>query len=797
MTMIKNYFKIARRNLIKNKSYAFINIMGLALSITCGILIFSLVNYHLSFDNFHNNANRIYRIVTEQHRDNISYTDGVPSPLGKAIRTDYNFTEKIARIATFDEQLITINTDKGLKKFKEKEGASFTEPEYFSIFNFPLLQGNISTALNEPNTAVVTERIAKKYFGNDNAVNKIFRVENKVDCRITGILKDLPENTDQKAEIFISYATLKSYDDWLAKDDSWGGIQSGMHCYAVLKKGVTAEAVEKVLPAYVKKYRPTSKNVHHYKLQPLADVHFNPHYGGAMEKRNLWVLSFIGLFLIITACVNFINLATAQALNRSKEVGVRKTLGSLRLQLFWQFITETGLITIIATGIAYGLSWVALPYVNDWFGIHISLNILSSWQLPLFMLLLAVLVTFFSGSYPGIILSGFNPVQAIKGKLSQQSIGGLNTRRSLIITQFAISQVLIIGMIVVMGQMKYAKQSDLGFNKEGIVLIPFASGADSAAAETLRNRFSTIPGVEKVSLCYAAPLDVNGWTTSMRYDNHTEDEASRVNYKAGDAAYLSTFDLKLIAGRNFFPSDTVREYVVNETMLTKLGIRSPGDIIGKTLRVDGTPAPVVGVVKDFHDKSFHEDINAVCISSFSNLYQTFAVKINLANSKATTAALEKAWSDMNPNSIYESEFLDATVAAFYQTEDLMLKLVQVFSLIAIFIGCLGLYGLVSFMAAQKTKEIGIRKVLGSTVTQILWLFGKEFSRLVIIAFIVAAPLAWWVMTSWLQDFKFRINISIWFFVFAISITFIVAAVTVGYLAIKAAIANPVKSLRTE
>ncbi len=794
--MIKNYFKIAWRNLRKNKSYAFINIMGLALSITCGILIFVLVSYHLSFDNFHSNTNRIYRIVTEQHRDVVSYTDGVPSPLGKALRTDYTFTEKLARIATFDELLITVNAATGVKKFKEEEGAAFTEPDYFSIFNFPLAEGNINTALNEPNTAVITERIAKKYFGSENPVNKIFRIDNKIDCRVTGVLKDLPENTDQKAEIYVSYATLKEYDEWLAKD-SWGGINSAMNCYALLKEGVTPAAVERVLPAYVKKFRPDSKNVHHYKLQPLTDIHFNPHYSGVMEKRKLWVLSFIGLFLIITACVNFINLATAQALNRSKEVGVRKTMGSLRLQLFWQFITETGLITLIATGIAYGLSWLVLPYVNQWFGIHVSLNLFSSWQLPFFMLLLTVLVTFFSGSYPGIILSGFNPVEAIKGKLSRQMVGGVNTRRSLIVTQFAISQVLIIGMIVVMGQMKYARQADLGFNKDGIVMIPFASGADSTAAETLRNRFASISGVEKVALCYTAPMDNSGWSTSMRFDNHVEDEAFRVNYKAGDAAYLAAFDLKLIAGRNFFASDTVREYVVNETMLGKLGLRSPNDIIGKTLTVDGKPAPVVGVVKDFHDKSFHEDINAVCISSFSELYQNFAVKINLANAKTTQAALEKAWSNMSPNNIYESEFLDKSIAEFYETEGLMLKLIQVFSLIAISIGCLGLYGLVAFMAAQKTKEIGIRKVLGSSVAQICWLFGKEFSRLIIIAFLIAAPIAWWAMSNWLQDYKFRINISIWFFMISIGTTFIVAALTVGYQAMKAALMNPVKSLRSE
>lgn len=794
--MIRNYFKIAWRNLIRNKTYSLINICGLALGMTCGLLIFVLVKYHLSFDNFHANSDRIYRIVTEQHRDNISYTSSVPSPLGKAFRNDHTFGEKVARIATFDDQLISIHAGKEIKKFKEKEGVAFTEAEYFDIFNFPLLEGDKKTALKEPNTALLTERIAKKYFGDSSPINQMFRFDNKIDVRITGILRDLPKNTEQKAEIFLSYPTLKAYNEWLASDDAWGGIQSAMQCFVLLRPTITVAQVEKIFPAYVTQFRPTSKNVHHYKLQPLADVHFNAQYGGPMEKRNLWILALIGLFLIITACVNFINLATAQALNRSKEVGVRKALGSLRGQLFWQFIAQTELIALIAATMAVVLAVVALPVVNQWFTTQITFDLLSDGALLFFIPALILLVTFLAGSYPGLILAGFQPVLALKGKLSQQNIGGFNTRRALIVTQFAISQVLIIGMIVIAKQMNYSKQSDLGFDKDAIVMLP--QPASLQEAKTVKNQLQQIAGVENVTLCFAAPASGNSWNTTPRYNNNAEEEAFRVSVKAGDEDYLKTFGLKLLAGRNLFPSDTVKEFLVNETFAKKLNLNSPSELLGKNLKVNGNmTGPIVGVIKDFHDQSFHEDINAICVFTAPDLYNTYSVKINVGNIAATMAAIEKTWSKMYPDQVYQYEFLDDHIALFYETEALMLKLIQAFSLIAIFIGCLGLYGLVSFMASQKTKEIGIRKVLGSSIGQILWIFGKEFSRLILMAFVIAAPIAWWLMNSWLQDFKFPIDIDAWVFVTTILVTLTVAGLTVSYQALKAALMNPVKSLKAE
>ncbi|MEO8173731.1 MAG: ABC transporter permease, partial [Sediminibacterium sp.] len=762
------------------------------------ILIFTLVKYHLSFDNFHKNPDRIYRFVTEQHRDEISYAASVPPPFGKAFRNDYTFAEQVARAVISHNALISIKQGEEVKKFKEEEGAAFTEPELFDIFNFPLLQGAKKTVLTEPNTAIITEHLAKKYFGNENPVNKTFRYDNRIDFKITGVLKNIPSNTDLKPEIYLSWATLKSSNEWYASDDAWGGISTELQCFTRLRPNVTAAQIEKLLPAYVTKYRPKSKNVHHYKLQPFAQVHFDGRYGGVMEKRNLWILLFIGLFLVITACVNFINLATAQALKRAKEVGIRKVLGSLRGQLFWQFIAETALITIIAAFVAIGLSYLALPFVNEWFKTEMAIQFLSGSLLIIFIPLLVLLVTFLAGSYPGLILSGFRPVSALKGKLSQQHIGGFNTRRTLIVTQFTISMILIIGMMVIFQQMRYAKTSDLGFNKDAVVMIPMGFDSASNAQKTLRNELAAIPGVQSVSQCYAAPSSDEAWNTSIRFDTRTDEESFRSSIKAADEQYIKTFDLQLVAGRNIFASDTVREFLINETLIRKLGLKSPQEALGKKVYFNGhMSATIVGVVKDFHDGSFHSDINAVCITSFADNYSSYAVRINMNKMKSILPALEKKWGSIHPDKIYEYQFLDESIAKFYETEETMLKLISVFSFIAIFIGCLGLYGLVSFMAAQKTKEIGIRKVLGSSVTGILWIFGKEFGRLILIAFLVAAPIAWWLMNNWLQDFKYRIHIGVWMFLMAIGITLLIAAITVVHQSIKSAVANPVKSLRTE
>lgn len=797
--MLKNYFSIAIRNLARNKAYGILNIVGLALSITCGILIFALVKYHLSFDNFHPDKDRIYRFVTEQHRDAISYTGSVPPAFGPAFRNDYPFGEKVARIVSFDELLVSIGNGPDMKKFNEREGVAYVEPAFFDIFNFPLLSGDKSTVLTEPNTAIITASLAKKYFGTTEVVNKTLRLNNKVECRITGVLKDLPANTDQRAALFVSWRTFNTQEDWIAKDNSWGGISSDLQCFTRLQPNVSPAQVESLLPAYVTKYRPKSKNVHHYKLQPLAEMHFDARYDGVMEMRNLWILSFIGVFLIITACVNFVNLATAQALRRSKEVGIRKVLGSFRGQLFWQFITETAVITAFAIVVAMVLALLLLPYVNSVFSVRLSIGDFLNTQLLYFILVLFLLVSFSAGTYPGLVMSGFRPVVALKGKLSMRSIGGFNTRRSLIVTQLTISLILIIGMIVITKQIQYAQQSDLGFDKEAVLMVPTGMDSAGSALNTLKRQLADIPGVEMVSVCYAPPSSESNWNTSVFFDGGLEELPFRVSMKAGDDQYVPAFGLHLLAGRNIFPSDSVREMLINEAFIRKLALKSPEDALGKKVVFNGgeETATVVGVLKDFHDRSFHEDINAVAITSYSKNYGIYALKINVKKGLKVLSAIEQTWLAMHPDKVYDYEFLDQSIAAFYSTEAMMSTLIRIFSVIAIFIGCLGLYGLVAFMVAQKTKEIGIRKVLGSSIIEILWIFGKEFSLLILVAFVLAAPVAWWLMNSWLAHFKFHISITPWIFVLSVAITFVVAAVTIGYQTIQAALMDPVKSLRAE
>lgn len=792
--MIRNFLKIAFRNIQRHTGYTFINVGGLALGLCCALLIFSLVTYHLSFDNFHHNSDRIYRFVTEQHRDQITHVYSVPSPFGKAFRNDYTYGESVARICTMDDGLITIEEHGEVRKFKEE--FAFVETEFFDIFNYPMKEGQIEVALREPNTAVLTESMAIKFFGKENPINKTFRLDNKTDFRVAGVLKDLPSNTERKTQIYFSYSSLKGYNEWLASDDAWGGITSSMQAFVRLRPGVSIEEIEARLPDYVKKYRPTSKNVHHYKLQPLSEIHFDARYGGVMEKRNLWILSLIGFFLVITACVNFINLATAQAVSRSREVGIRKVLGSVRKQLFWQFIMETAVITTMAVLIALVMASLVLPYVNELFQSNIPLDLFADWRMQLFIPALAILVTFLSGSYPGLVLSGYQPALALKGKIAQRS-DGFNLRRSLIVGQFAISQLLVIGLLVIIFQMRYAKESDMGFDKDAIVMV--SAGSWDERAKTLLHEFQQIPGVEKISRCYSAPASTSSWRTSLRINNSTEEEAFHISYRGGDDNFLSTFQLNLLAGRNLLPSDTAREFIVNEAFLRKLNISAPEEVLGMTISVNGGnwKGPVVGVVGDFHNGSFHQDIDPIFITTRDEDYEYYAVKLNKSSIKSTLTSLEQAWTKMYPDQIYSSFFLDAHIAEFYQTEETMVQLIQAFSLIAIIIGSLGLYGLVSFMAARKTKEIGIRKVLGGHVHQILWIFGKEFLVLVLVAFVIAAPLGWWLMNNWLTEFKYHIELHPGIFLLAISFTAVIALLTVSYQSLKAAVANPVDSLRSE
>lgn len=791
--MLSNYVKIAWRKLNRYKSYTVINVVSLSLGIACAILIFTLVNYHLSFDTFHANQDRIYRIYTELHTEKVTYSTGVPNPMGEAFRRGYSVAEEVGRIGFLKKRVVTVSSEK-----KFEEDLAFADPDFLRIFNFPLIAGSSQTALQERNTALITDRIAKKYFGDKDPIGQLLRIDSSLVVKITGVLQNLPATTDFRTEIYLPYSNLQDHSPWMVEKDWWLSFNKEMQCFIRLKPGVLAAVVDsKILPAISDKYyNKEAAKAFRFKLQPLSDAHFNPKLRGYTEKKNLWTFVLIGFFLVVTACVNFINLATAQALGRSREIGVRKALGSQRGALFWQFIAETALIAGLALIIALGLAYLALPFVNQWFDIELVLNPLTDAYLLAFLLGLLLLVTFCSGAYPGLILARFQPVLALKGKLSQQSAGGFSLRRGLVVTQFAISQLLIIGTLIVTNQLRYSQQADMGFRKGTTVILPIPDNKKPKIS-TLRAQLSGMAGVENVTFFDTPPASEFLGSTGIHFDSRPKDEPFSIGIKSVDHQYVPTFKIPILAGRNLNPSDTIREYLLNEAAVKALGLASLQDVIGKSARINGRTGTIVGVIKDFHFKSFRVAIEPLSLTTWGEVYNSCGINVNPANLGGALAGFEKAWTDMYPSSVYTYHFLDEDIDRLYKLDNMLLRLIQAFAAIAIFVGCLGLYGLVSFMAAQKKKEIGVRKVLGASTSGILWLFGKEFSRLLLLAFMLAAPLAWWVMDRWLTNFVYRIELGAGIFILAILITFIVALLTVGIQSIKAALMNPIKTLRTE
>jgi putative ABC transport system permease protein len=691
------------------------------------------------------------------------------------------------------------------KKFKEDdEGVFFAEPDLFSILDLKVLKGNIQD-LKQPNVVFLTEKTAKRYYGDADPIGRTLRFDAKLSVKVAGILQDLPANTDIKCSILASYLTRETYDpDWAKNMKThWGGINSNTRCFALLKPNTSIAQVQKMTPAFLAKHyaKPEERKSRFLYVQPLSDIHFNDNYNGVIPKRMITTLGIIGLLLLITACINFVNMATAQALKRSKEVGVRKVMGSSRGQLFWQFIAETAIIATVAGIIAYILSSLLFPFLSNWqeelIGYRMIFSELIDLRFWIIFVLTLLFVVFISGSYPGFVLSGFNPVVAMKGKISTQSLGGVSIRKALVVTQFIITQILVIGTIVVSSQMNYFTKKEMGFKHDAILQMPIPQNGDATKLHTLKTQFKSISSIEKVSLINTPPMSQSQNTTDVQYDNRKETEKFSIYIKFADSDYLDLYGVKIVAGRNVMVSDTVREFLVNEETVKRLGEKNNNDVLNKKMTIWGRTGLVVGVVKDYHVMTLHEKIPPLAISTMHHMYQTVAVKMNMTDAQNTIKKLDKIWSATFPDFVFEYEFYDEQIGKMYQMETAMLGLIQAFALIAILIGCLGLYGLVSFMVAQKTKEIGVRKVLGASVGQILWLFGKEFSFLILIAFIIAAPAAWWVLNGWLQDFEYRISISFGVFAAAIFVTGMIAVITVGWQSSRAALANPVKSLRTE
>ncbi|CAN5483430.1 ABC transporter permease [soil metagenome] len=802
--MLKNYFKTAWRNLNRNKSYTIINTLGLAVGIAACLLIFLVVQFESSFDNFHKKKDSIYRVASEFHsQDGVNYSEGIAFPVANGLRLDYPQIKEVASIFRNGAQITFDNGKNEIKKFEEDD-VYYVEPGFFSIFDFEWISGNAISALKGPNNAVLTQQIAEKYFGNwKNALGKTIKYDNKDLYTVSGILKNIPYNTDFPLNIVLPYAALQHtgikdrLNDWVS---TFGGAET----YIVLPSELPVAKFNAGLKAFAKKHKPAENSKDGYISQPLNDIHFDDRFGNfrghTFSHSLISALSLIGLFLIIIACVNFINLATAQAVNRSKEVGIRKVLGSNRKQLAFQFLGETALIVLIALIAAVSIAAITLPFLNSFMKIHMTLNVANNPFLLLFIPLVWIVVTFLAGIYPAIILSGFNPITALKSKITSKMAGGISLRRTLVVLQFSIAHVLIIGMFIVVSQMNYFKNASLGFDKAAIINVPIpGDSVNHTKIDYLRNELMANADIKNVSFSFASPSSNSNWNSDFKFDHATKTTDFSANLKWADPDYFKTFNLQFVAGRPYTQSDTVREFVVNETLLRKLGITDPKQAIGKELNFwdGGAVGLISGVIRDFNSYSLREPMAAVALSTRKDVYQTINIKLKPGTEKNVLPFVEKLWNNTYPDYVYDYHFLDETIANFYQQESQLSMLYKIFAGIAIFISCLGLYGLVSFMAVQRTKEVGIRKVLGASIHGIVYLLSKEFTLLIIIAFAISAPIAYYIMHQWLQNYTYKISMDASIFLFAMISSVIIAWITVGHRSIKAALANPVKSLRSE
>lgn len=797
--MLKSWLLTACRTLIRNKEYSFINIGGMAVSIASCLILFSVIRYELSFDTFHKNRNRIYRVTTEvRDSEGMNYGPGIPAPLPDALRLDFPQLEEVATIFSVPNSQIDVLDEQRKEevKFREERGVFYAEPQFFRTFDFGWLYGS-PDALLEANTVVLTQETAERYFGNwRNAIGKVIEYNNRLILKVSGILRNVQTTTDFPLKVVISFKTRGQ------EDQLWGSSSSRRQCYILLDEHTSAEQIETLLPAFVKKHHPTDSQISlNYALQPLKDVHFDGRYGNfngrTAGRTTLLSLGMIGVLLIITASTNFINMAIAQVMKRSKEVGVRKVLGSNRWQLSGQFFGETFLIMTAASFLAVVLSQAALPMVRS------LLNLPSFYgpdtlQITLFVGLIIIVVTTFSGWYPARVLGTFNPVHALKSKVSNQTVGGIPLKKGLVVIQFAIAQILIIATLIVFQQIDFFRSAPLGFDKNSIILLPVPTDSSSQTRiESFRNRLLQESEIENVSFSNTAPLSRSNRRLGFRFNNSAEDAPFEVNVKYTDAEYFKTYDLYFVAGRPYQSSEFAREYVVNETFLKKFGILNPADGLGKAITINGMSLSIVGVVKDFHNLSLKDEIEPLVMMCTKDEYNDAGIKFQTESPDGVIKKIESAYRAFFPDNVFEYRFFDDNVAQQYAQEEQLFFIVKISTGMAILISSLGLYGLISFMVVQRTKEVGIRKVLGASVRDIILLFYKEFLWLVLIAFVVSAPSTGYFMSGWLNTFAYKINLSPWVFILAIAGSIIISMLTVSFRSITAAIANPVDSLRTE
>ena len=807
--MFKNYFKTAWRNLMKNKVTSLINVLGLSIGISAALIIFMVVQYDFSFDKYEPGRERIYRIVSSGDGWNNA---GVPAPLHTSLG---NITGVEASVPLFQysewntKVAIPQGNNKPAEVFKKQENIVFAQANYFNVFPHEWIAGNAKTSLQNPAGVVLSESRAKEYFPNLSAselVGKTIVFSDTVATTITGIIKDLKANSDFEYKAFISLSTistanLKSFYNW----GEWNSINSGTQLIVKLLPGVQPAQLNHQLARLFNEHNADpedTKNIH--RLQPLSDVHTNLDFEGAVDKSTVKNLILLAIFLLLLGAINFVNLSTAHAAERTKEIGIRKTLGSKKSQLIWQFLSETFLLTLCTAILSVAITPLLIKAFSGFIPDGLQVNqVFSQPALWLFLLLLIIIVSVIAGLYPAFILTKFKPVLVLKNSVINSSGTSRSAllRKSLIVFQFVIAQVFIIGMMVVDKQIHYSIQKDMGFRKDAIInfYVPFDFQNPDNKKIILRDELRKIPGIQNVSIGNQSPAFSGQMSTGISYKENGKDVKMNVDSRNGDTAFLNVYNIKLIAGRNITASDTANELLINETLAKQLGFSNPADAVNHFVNFGNEALPVVGVMKDFNLASVRTAIHPLIYFAAPKhgYVMHVALQPNPDTWKTAIAKMQGMWKSVYPAEDFDYTFLDKKISAFYKEDQQLSTLLTWSAGVAIFISCLGLLGLVIFMTNNRIKEIGVRKILGASVRHIITLLSGDFIKLLAFAFVIAIPISWWTMHNWLQNFAYHTSLSWGIFILSGVIMITAALLIICIRSGRAAMANPVKSLRTE
>ena len=804
--MFKNYFVIAFRNLVAHKLNSGINMLSLIIGITSALIMVSVIRYELSFDNFHSKSDRTYRVYRKPKTEGDQGGVGVAGPLSDAFRQEVSAIETITGVQYYGGIQVDVELNGDVRKFKETFGTVFIDSEFFKVFDFngtgfKWISGNPEKAFGEPFCVVITESLAKKYFGDTDPLGKSIRFEAQLDARITGVITDLPANSDFQFTLLISYPTLYEIEAERTKDD-WMSINANHQAFVVLPVDVTTEEVErqfhKAHGLHVDKDVAAARE---YILQPLSDVHKDATLGNfnrrTSDETALLIMAITGLLLLSVGCINYINIATAQSTLRGKEIGVRKVLGGQRKQLVFQFLSETFVLVLIACVVSVFLADVVLMNLSALTNMKVTRHLFVDPMIVGSVGLLAAIITLLAGFYPAVMVSAYGIISALKG-LTGNRVSSAYLRKTLVVVQFAVTQAFLIGAFIVINQLQFSRSMDLGFDKELVVNIPMFEG-QTRKNEDLRNILATYPNVSGFSLSSSYPSGDrrNHWFVGVA---RKEANGTRmiVEYQSIDTSFFRLYGIPVTAGRDFLNSDSTNSSIVNETLCKTLGFKTPEEAIGSPIDIDGKDYTIVGVVRNFHNNSVKEHISNMIFVMKPSFYLSSSVKIkNPTAIQETIIELEKAWSLLFPSTIFEYQFFDENIENFYREERKLSTLLQIFSGVFLLLACLGLYGLLSFVVNRRMKEVAVRKVFGAGIGQIVGLISKDYVLLILISFVIAAPLSYYFMDQWLQNYVFHIPITWWVLVVPGVVALAIAMITLSGKLLKAASRNPAETLKYE